>query len=210
MSKIPTTSPFATAKASEVESLIAVGLELTGADGIVPWDEIAKHTEVGYSRGWLIVRRAWLEVNAPELLIPVAKLMADATAQATTAGTLGDFNAKSGGVTNGERRVLGPVVQDLRTKNNSWGEIAVRLGMPESRVRAIFKASGSMKDLGLRIGKGGRFALGDPTLYLDNRRKEGAQIPADFKGRPAPEQLLNYRKPEAPAAPKAKRTTKAS
>jgi hypothetical protein len=78
----------------------------------------------------------------------------------------------------------------------SWGELAVRFGLSETYIRSCFKLAGVEKDLGLRIGKGGRFLYNDPTLYLENRKAEGAQIPADLKGRPMLEQLLNFRSDE--------------
>lgn len=190
--------------ADEAETLVKLALPLMSGSGRINWAEVESKTEIGYSRGWLIVRRAYLEANAPDLLVDAKGLLDKARKQASDAGQLIAFETHEGGqkanVTAGERRVLSPIVHDLRdAKLCSWGEIAVRLGLPESKVRKLYRASGAKKDLGLRIGKGGKFAYSDPTLYLDNRRKEGAQIPVDLKGRPKPDQLLNFKKDEKPA-----------
>lgn len=183
------TSVFATANtpADQVDTLIRTGLEACDASGEIDWTQVDSGT-IKYSRAWLIVRRAWIEENAPDLLV-------------TLTDRLGLDQAE--GV-----REHGRIVQGLREQALSWGEIAVRVGRPESYVRSAFKAVGGAKDVGLRIGKGGRFAYGDPTLYLDNMKVEGAMIPADLKGRPAPEQCLNYKGEDAQAE-KPKRTRKA-
>ena len=200
---------------AEAEALIKLALPLMDESGRIPWAKVEAATGIGYSRGWLIVRRASLQKNPPNLLVDAKGLMAKALEQATTAGKVGEFTAHEGGqqknVTAGERRTLSPIVHKHRDGLQlSWGEIAVRLGMPESKVRKLYRASGAKKDLGLRIGKGGKFAYDDPTLYLEHRKLEGAQIPVDLKGKPKVEQLLNAEK-KAAAAKKAaaKPTTKA-
>lgn len=222
-------NPFITEKATaeEVEALLKVALPLMGESGRIPWAQVEAATGIGYSRGWLIVRYAYLAKNAPALLVDWKPAYEAALKQATDAGQADAFLAKEtdekgeaipGAVSAGERRVLSPIVHDLRdAKALSWGEISVRMAIPESRVRKFYRASGAKKDKGLRIGKGGRFAYSDPTLYLDNRKLEGAQIPVDLKGRPTPEKLLNFKKDEVkvvksartPKAPAAKTAPKA-
>lgn len=184
------TSPFITEKctAEDAKLLIKAGVPLMNADGSgsVPWSEVEKAagTEVGYSRGWLVVRHAWLAQNQPDILIDSTTLISDAFAKAEQDGASGEFDPL---------KVLEKVVVDLReVKMLSWGEIAVRLGIPESRVRRAYRANGVKKDLGLRINKGGRFAYGAGELYQDNRKAEGAHIKLDKHGKPSVEELLNY------------------
>ena len=181
------------ADAEAVATLIKVGLPLMEADGRIKWSavEAAGATEIGYSRGWLILRRAWIEANAPELLVDTASLTAAALAKH---GSEYDLN----------KHVIEPVAADLRDRQAlSWGEIAVRLGMPESRVRKAYTKAGVKKDVGLRIGKGGRFYGSDPTLYLDNMKTEGAWVPTTIKGRrPTASECLNFKGEEAAATPK--------
>jgi hypothetical protein len=189
-STVPTTSPFATSatNAADVKRLIAAGLEHTDSttgeidwagmpEAVRPFDEGGKGP-IGYSRAWLIVRRAWLEVNQPKSVVTLPVVDASKLAD-------GD-NLKD--ATN---RAWAKVIQPLRDEGISWGEISVRVGKPESKVRACFKATGNRKDLGDRIGKGGRFAYDEPEFYLEHRRQEGAHIPTDLKGKPKVEQLLN-------------------
>jgi hypothetical protein len=171
-----TTSIFATedTPAAEVSALIAATLEVcTSAGDELKWAELSSVCpSIKYSRGWLIARRAQLEEYAPELLTRLVKASKGSEERYAHAKK---FHAAR-----------------LGTKL-SWGELAVRFGVSESYVRECFKLAGVEKDLGLRIGKGGRFAYGDPTLYLENRKAEGAQIPVELKGRPAVEQLLNFK-----------------
>lgn len=164
------TSPFATANtdAADVQALIQQGLEHMKPNGDIDWANL--DTPIGYSRGWLIVRRAYLEQNHKAALVTLPKGDDDATAY--------------------KRHQI--VVEMRDGQQLSWGEIAVRLGVPESRVRAMYRHNGIKKDLGLRIGKGGRYAYDDPTLYRDNRKREGAHIPLEKKGRPRVEELLNF------------------
>lgn len=140
---------------------------------------------IKYSRAWLIARRAWLEANSKSSLVTISK-----TKVAKAQKTFGEaFNEN--------RHVYGPIVENLRDEQLcSWGEISVRIGISESKVRASYKALGAKKDLGLRIGKGGRFAYGDPELYLEHRQVEGAMIPADYKGKPTIDKLLNGKNKE--------------
>jgi len=186
------TNPFITDKctAEDAEALIKAGVGRMDSSGRVPWADVEKEagTEVGYSRGWLVVRRAYLEQNMPTVIVDSDKLLADAWKKAEQAGNSSQFD---------KARVLEPVVVDMRdNKKLSWGEIMVRLGLPEGLVRKAYRSNGVRKDLGLRIGKGGRFAYDDGRLYEDNRKAEGAQIKLDATGKPRVEDLLNYRPKE--------------
>lgn len=180
---LPATSPFATKEtvAADVSALISAAAEHVGPDGVIDWknfpqavrpfDVAGGSLKIGYSRAWLIVRRAWLEMNDPKSLtkLPAATGDKDATNRAWS-------------------KVISPMRDEQQL---SWGEISVRVGVPESKIRTCYRATGAKKDLGLRIGKGGRFAYGEPEFYLEHRKDEGAQIPSDLKGKPAVEQLMN-------------------
>jgi hypothetical protein len=170
------TSIFATdhTPAEEVRALIAAtGGVATSAGDDLDWTVLAAAApSIKYSRAWLIARRWQLENFAPEELVKLP----------------------TNGTTDEEYRTNGKIISHMRNNLQlSWGEIAVRCGLAESYVRKCYTSIGVQKAIGLRIGKGGRFAYSDPTLYLENRKAEGAHIPADFKGRPAPEQLLNFK-----------------
>ncbi len=181
---LPTTSPFATAKtnAEDVARLIAAGLDHMEAGGDIHWADMPEAVRpfnvdggqlpIGYSRAWLIVRRAYLEVNEPSALVTLPT-NADAVKQQLA-----------------QSKVIVPMRNEAQL---SWGEIAVRCGKPESHCRKVYTKTPGMKDLGLRIGKGGRFAYDEPEFYLEHRKGEGAHIPNDgsVKGRPKVEQLLN-------------------
>lgn len=193
MSNPTISSPFATAKAdaTAVAALIALAVPLMSGAGTIPWARVEAATGIGYSRGWLIVRRAYLELNAPELLVDVASMYEAARQRAIEAHTLSEFAP--------DRTILSPIVSELRDLRCSWGEIAVRVGLPESKVRSAFRLTGGKKDLGLRIGLGGRFAYDAPELYRANRKAEGAHIDAQMARKPKEQELLNYVPEEAPA-----------
>ena len=55
----------------------------------------------------------------------------------------------------------------------------------------MFNKGGAQKDIGLRVGRGGRFAYGAADLYVEHRSKEGIIIPETHKGRPALSDLVN-------------------
>lgn len=182
-STIPTSSVFATkdTSAKEVAALITAGLEHMKSDGTIDWKAMPQASRpfnvadgslpIGYSRAWLIVRRAYLEVHQKSALVQLPARKGDKDA---------------------DDRAWSKVVSPMRTDEAlSWGEIAVRCGQPESKVRKVFKDTGAKKDLGLRIGKGGRWAYDEPEFYLEHRKAEGAEIPSDLKGRPKVEQLMN-------------------
>lgn len=181
-------NPFITKEcpAEVAEKLVEAGVGQMDASGKVPWAKVEEQagTDVGYSRGWLVVRWAYLAQNEPDTLVDADAYVSAQFRKATTEGKSGDFDPKA---------ALQHLVIRMRDEQQlSWGEIAVRLGMPESRVRSAYRHNGVRKDLGLRIGKGGRFAYGAGELYTDNRKKEGAHIPHDLKAKPTVEQLLNY------------------
>lgn len=167
-------------------------------EGVFQPSALPEDFPIKYSRAWLIVRRAWIEANAKNLLVNVTKKQVDAAQK------------KYGDQYDEKRHVWGPIVENLRDSEKlSWGEIAVRCGMAESKVRASYRALGAKKDIGLRIGKGGKFAYGDPELYLEHRQVEGAMIPADYKGKPKPEDLLNAKNADGKVV-KAKRAASAA
>lgn len=73
----------------------------------------------------------------------------------------------------------GAQIADQRSKGVSWGAIGVRAGVPESKVRRLFKEATNVHSEGQRIGKGGR--------WLDNREDfysvdpaHGTLIPGDM------------------------------
>jgi len=71
----------------------------------------------------------------------------------------------------------GSTVTAARAEGNSWGLIAVRCNVPESRVRSEFAKATGNKSQGIRIGKGGRFYYGDQDLYQDVLNPTGTLIP---------------------------------
>lgn len=160
---------------AEVHNLCAAVLELTTTAGDeLKWNLLQPYCPtIKYSRGWLIGRRFQLEQFAPDLISDLTMApKAD-----------GETRFKHGKVFHAER------MQQLL----SWGEIMVRHNVTEGYVRACFELAGVEKSVGTRTGKGGRFLYGDPQLYLENRKAEGAQIPVTFRGRPMAEQLLNFK-----------------
>jgi hypothetical protein len=184
---IPTKSIFATDHTlpDDVKLLIKEGVAHMSAEGDIRWKDVPAAArpsdvtggllDIKYSRAWLIVRRAYLEVHAPNLLVT---LPAEGADKETT------------------NREWSKVIQPMReVQNLSWGEISVRVGKPESKIRSCFRATNAKKDIGLRIGKGGRMAYDDKELYLEHRKAEGAQIPVEVKGRPAVTNLLNAANP---------------
>lgn len=189
----PTTSPFSTkdTDAKAVQALMQSAVDHVGTDGVIDWKTFPDAVRpfdindgkcsIGYSRAWLIVRRAWLEMFEPKSLVTLPEVDPSKVAA-------GD-NLKD--ATN---RAWSKVISPMRdTDQLSWGEISVRVGKPESKIRACYKATGAKKDLGLRIGKGGRFAYGEPEFYLAHRKDQGAQIPSTLTHKPKVEELLNAR-----------------
>jgi hypothetical protein len=68
----------------------------------------------------------------------------------------------------------------LRKSGVSWGEIGVRLSVPESRVRSAYKEATGKLSEGQRIGRGGRFLNADPDLYADVLQAPGTVIPREY------------------------------
>lgn len=183
-----TSSPFATkdTPAEEIKALCAaVDVLATSAGDELKWTDLHQACpNIGYSRGWLIARRYQLEKFAPE------------TCERLTQTKDQD-----------ERYAQAKKFHHARMNLQlSWGEIAVRFGVPESYVRACFKLYGVENDKGLRIGKGGRWVADRPDLYLDNRKKEGAHLPHDVKGISSypVEKLLNFKPREGSTTTQAK------
>lgn len=181
------TSIFATSAtpAADVANLVDNLDHFVTADGIVITKAL-EEVAIKYSRGWLILRRAWLEAFQPKLLwSPTAAQVAKAQK------TFGDTDPKWL-----ERHVYGPKCSELRDEGCSWGEIAVRVGKSESYCRKAFEAAdGTKRSVGLRIGKGGRFAADRPDLYQENRKAEGAQVPNEkgvYASNVPVELLLNF------------------
>ena len=209
---------FATANttSAQVAQLLKVALPLMqpspdGRTAILSWAKVEAalpgDDAIGYARGWLIVRRAYLEANQANLIVDTATMVEAARKQAEAKNQLNGFDPV--------RTVLGPVVADLKdVKLLSWGEIMCRCGLTEGQARKAYRALDAKKDVGVRNGHGGAFAYGDGTLYRDNRKSQGAWIPTTIGARkPTEQELLNYvpKDGEAAAAPKAaaKRAPKA-
>lgn len=70
-------------------------------------------------------------------------------------------------------------VVELRDAGESWGLIAVRLGVAESQVRRSFAATTANRSQGLRIGKGGRWFTGEAgqPFYAETLKRTGTTIP---------------------------------
>jgi hypothetical protein len=151
----------------------------------MPMAEFRKASGWDYSRTWQVARRWVIEARTPDLLVNTSELV------------------KGLEVDKVEATLSRVVVKLHDDKLCSWGEINVRMGLSEGRVRKLYKYSGK-KDIGQRTGQGGRFVYQDPTLYLEHMKKEGAVIPTTLKGRPKVEECLNAK----PKAPKARRTRK--
>jgi len=175
-------SPFATKNTEPegVDSLIRqCRTVMDDRGGIVPAKlvrDLEPVTGIKYSRAWLILRRDYLERKRPDLLIAVPAQGALETSA--------EYARRCGLILRGARE-LG--------SGDSWGELMVRTLRTEGWVRTAWSAAGAEKDLGTRCGHGGRFAYDAPDLYRENRKVEGAAIPADFKGRPGEEDLLNFK-----------------
>ena len=167
-----------------LEGLYKAWLEEKG-HGDFPMATWCELTGVKYSRVWQIARRWYLEDMNPEALIDPQ--LAVKGWKAEHEGWMPQSKDESEVM-----EALGPIAKALRDQNLSWGEINVRMGVSEGLVRKAFSYKSRVKDKGLRIGKGGAFAYGDMLLYQANMKKEGALIPADYRGKPKPEECLNY------------------
>lgn len=209
-----------------VKRLLEMAIE-DGQRSKIAWPDLEAATQIGYSRAWLLVERELMRINEPQAIINTDEIVRQATEKYPSVKAQWDAaelkKAKAAPKDQPyEPKPFMPLGQfvDLALSKvasaardedqDSWGRIAVRMNLPESRVRKLYTLTNNKKDRGLRIGHGGRWVYNDPTLYLENRRKEGAQIPVTKIGRPKPEDLLNYRKPtpvkaaaKRPAAKKA-------
>lgn len=73
--------------------------------------------------------------------------------------------------------VIGAAIVKARAADQSWGLIAVRTRMPESRVRTVFTEVSALDSRGLRIGHGGRWVQDDPRFYTGaERAKVGTEL----------------------------------
>lgn len=185
-----------------------VAIQPNGSAKVVGYPTIEAATGINYNRGWLLIRQAWLNINDPAKLVDLTKAIKPAKAAQVEACKLLDAEIaackdsakaerlqaiRQNAEFNMDRHVVAPAVLTLRTDASiSWGEISVRLNLPEATCRRAFNMVSDRKDRGLRIGKGGRWAYGAGELYMDNRKKEGAHIPVDFKMRPRIEDLMNF------------------
>jgi hypothetical protein len=164
--------------------------ENTGGWEDLPTRKLMAASGWSESRTWQVARRRVIEAKQPHLLVDVSALVKGIDASEVD-------------------RTLAREVIELRNAKVSWGEINVRMGISEGRVRKLFATYSGQKDRGLRIGKGGRFVTENPLLYLDNMKTEGAQISSEYKGIPqTPEKCLNYKKPARVRAPRKPRTPK--
>ena len=83
--------------------------------------------------------------------------------------------------------VVAAAIARCRAADESWGLIAVRCRLPESRVRRIFASATGISSQGLRIGRGGRYVADDPRFYSGaDRPKVGTELDP---GRPVLEQV---------------------
>lgn len=76
-------------------------------------------------------------------------------------------------------------VLELRGEGVSWGEIGVRLSVPESTVRSAYKKATGKLSEGQRIGRGGRYLNADAELYADVLQPTGTVIPEEYGRRNA-------------------------
>jgi hypothetical protein len=82
-----------------------------------------------------------------------------------------------GPITGDSDTVLGAQIVRARADGQSWGIIAARAGMPEGRVRRIFKDVSAIDSRGLRVGQGGRYVDDDPRFYTgSDRSKLGTEL----------------------------------
>ena len=233
MDKVLATKLRGTLTDEQIRDLVRLGVpNMTerpdGTTGVVKgYPAIEEATGVNYNRGWLIIRRGFLLETAPEKLLDMQQLAVEAkakqdaiVAQLEKELKAAKTDAEAERVTrlmeaaryDYKRHVVGAQVKRLRLELGqgiSWGEISVRLDTPESTCRGAFNSVSDRKAKGLRIGRGGKFAYGDGSLYDENRKTEGAHIRIEQVMRPKPEDLINYRPKEPTKATKAKKAAPA-
>jgi hypothetical protein len=62
---------------------------------------------------------------------------------------------------------IGKLVSNLRAEAQSWGHIAARMNLPETRVRKLYADHTGKLSKGSRVSKGGRFVADDERRYRD-------------------------------------------
>lgn len=80
---------------------------------------------------------------------------------------------------------LGKAIVAARAEGQSWGVLAARAGVPESRVRKLFELNADHVSQGVRIGRGGRFYMGEPDLYQAELNPTGTQLTPEQRGKRA-------------------------
>lgn len=159
--KNPTTAVFA-----EAESMAERFGYLTRPAGEIPGiGKITAETGLNYSQAWdHLTRQQIVRVHTGLDLKPVAlAAMADPEKDGLPSAAMLAF----------QRAIAG-----CRTEGNSWGMIMQRFGVSEGIVRKAFKVATGTKSEGLRNGKGGRWLLDEPALYLGDREATGIALPA--------------------------------
>lgn len=182
----------ATATVDELKALRAAydrwvkqgeGLQLDG----FPMAKFCEASGLKYSRARQIARRWFIEEQAQHLLIDAGALVK------------GYEQAHEGWMPNQGESLRGEALSDtirqLHAVGQSWGDISGRMGITEAEARKLFEYKSRMRAKGQRVGQGGAFLNADPTLYLENRKAEGAWVPTGHKGPIKPEILLNFKKP---------------
>lgn len=183
----------ATATVDELKALRAAydrwvkageGLQLDG----FPMAKFCEASGLKYSRARQIARRWFIEEQAQHLLIDTAGLV-KGFEQAHEG-----WMPEQGESLRGE--ALASTIRSLHDAGQSWGDISGRMGITEAEARKLFEYKSRMRAKGQRVGQGGAFLNADPTLYLENRKAEGAWVPSNHKGPIRPEILINFKKPK--------------
>jgi hypothetical protein len=92
-------------------------------------------------------------------------------------------------LSDGERiPATGEAIAEARATGDSWGRIAVRAQVPESRVRKLYAEHTNLRSEGQRIGKGGRYLRDEDGYYQEEARFVGHAFAADAPI-PSPEEL---------------------
>lgn len=103
-----------------------------------------------------------------------SQMWLDRTKRQITDGTIAGGFIKVAGET--DTKVAAQIAK-FRADGESWGLIAVRCQMPESRVRRTFTNATAIDSKGLRIGKGGRWVSDEPAFYTGgDRAKLGTEL----------------------------------
>lgn len=169
------------------------GLKLDG----FPMSKFTEASGLKYSRARQIARRWFIEEQVPALLVDTKPLL-----EAFEKEHKGWMPAQ-GESLRGE--ALSDTVRTLHAAGQSWGDISGRMGITEAEARKLFEYKSRMRAKGQRVGQGGAFLNADPTLYLENRKAEGAWVPTGHKGPIKPEVLLNFKKPARVRTPRVRK-----